>query len=107
MRTNREAAARSKARRHLERSIDELPVLPTVVAQLMVLDKDAEDFFDELLDLVQADPNFSARVLASANSSALGGKASIGTVRAALTRLGSSNVSAQLLASSKFVYSPS
>ncbi len=101
MKTSENSVAKirqGKARRQLERAIDELPVLPTVVARLMVLDKDADDFFEQLLELIQSEPNFSTRILAAANSSSSAGRVSVGTIRGALTRIGSNNASSRLIA---------
>ncbi len=84
-------------RERLERRINELPVLPTVVSRLMTLDRDADGFFDEVLDLVESDPTFAARVLAAANSAASSPRSPIDSVRAALARLGGAGVSSMLL----------
>lgn len=81
----------------IERHIDELPVLPTVVAQLMCLDPKGDSFFDEVRRIIETDPNFSARVLTAANSAASSPKEPITTVRAAVTRLGSISASNLIL----------
>jgi hypothetical protein len=43
-------------------------VLPTALGQLMALDPNDASYFDRLLRLIESEPNFSARVLANANS---------------------------------------
>ena len=60
-------------RRRLERRLDELPVLPTVVARLLTLDRESDAYFEDLLELVEADATFAARTLSAANSAALAG----------------------------------
>jgi putative nucleotidyltransferase with HDIG domain len=82
----------------LERRIDQLPVLPTVVGRLMVLDRDDESFFEQVLDLVESDPTFAARILASANSSASSPRTPVTSVRGSLARLGSTGASNMILA---------
>jgi len=76
-------------RTRLLRRIDALPVLPTVVSKLMALDRHEPRYFEQILALIESDPTFAARVLASANSAADAPRARITSVRRALTRLGS------------------
>ena len=76
-------------RARLEKHIRDLPVLPQAVVKLMALDPDQDDFFDRLLDVIQPEPNYSARVLAMANSAASGSQVAITTLKAALSRIGS------------------
>ena len=73
----------------LKRRVDQLPVLPTVVARLMMLDHDSDAYFDRVLELLESDPTFAARILAAANSAASGPRSPVTSVRTALTRLGS------------------
>ncbi len=84
--------------KRLRRRIDDLPVLPTVVGQLMVLDKDDVGYFDRLLELVESDPTFSARMLSAANSASSSPRSPVTSVRAALARLGSSGAASMILA---------
>lgn len=78
--------------------ISELPVLPTVMGQLMTLDRDAEDYFDRLLEVIESDPTFAARILAGANAATSSPTDPIASVRAALTRLGSAGAASMILA---------
>jgi|GEM_PF-1554180 len=82
----------------LERHIDELPVLPMVIARLMSLDRAAPDYFDQVLKLIEGDPNLSARTLASSNSAASAPRTPITTLRGAVTRVGSLTASNLVLA---------
>lgn len=81
----------------LEQRITELPVLPTVVGQLMVLDREEEGYFERVLELIESDPTFAARVMAAANGAASSPTNPISSVRSALARLGSSGASAMVL----------
>ncbi len=85
-------------KRRLEDHLRALPSLPTVVAQLMTLDREDESYFDKLLAILESDPNLSARVLASANSAASGSRSSVVTLRSALGRVGSQAASNLVLA---------
>lgn len=76
-------------RARLEQHIDRLPVLPTVVARLMVLDREEEGYFEEVLGLIEADPTVAARILAAANAAASSPRDPVASVRVALARLGS------------------
>lgn len=81
----------------MERRIDTLPVLPAVVSELMKLDREQENYFDEVLRLVESDPNFAARILAAANAAADAPRSRITSIRRALTRLGSTEAANTIL----------
>ena len=84
-------------RSKLER-LEELPVLPAVVVRLMQLDDEAPHYFDEVLQLVQSEPSFSARILALANSAASAPRQPIVSTKDALQRLGTRQAVSMLLA---------
>lgn len=88
----------SQLEERIRSRVDELPVLPTVVGQLMTLEREADDYFDQLLVLIESDPTFAARVLSGANAATSSPTDAISSVRAALTRLGSTGASAMILA---------
>ena len=92
------AQSASDLRVRLERRIDELPVLPTVIGQLFSLDPDDEGYFEQLLELVEADATFAARTLSAANAAASAPRHPIDTVRGALARLGSEGVRSLVMA---------
>jgi putative nucleotidyltransferase with HDIG domain len=71
-----------------ERKLEELPLLPAVVAELLTLDPLAEDYFERLLGLAERDPPLAARVLRVANSPASAPRQPIIALRQAVTRLG-------------------
>lgn len=73
--------------------LDSLPVLPMVVARLLALDAKSEDYFDEVIELVGAEPTYAARLLAAANTVEARGRSPIRTLRDAVVRLGARRVS--------------
>ena len=66
--------------------------------QLMGLDPESDDHFEKVLSIIQAEPSFSIRVLAAANSAATGSTAPARTLRTALARVGSRVAASMLLA---------
>ena len=83
--------------RRLEQHLDELPVLPGILTELMALDREDEQYFERLLELIEREPNFSARLLAASNSALRGGQDPITTLRGAVARLGSSGAANLML----------
>jgi len=76
----------------LTEKIHELPMLPAVVAQLMALSPDDEQFFEKVLNLAKNDPPFSARLLQLANSASQSPASAITTVHDAITRVGTHSI---------------
>lgn len=72
----------------LQRVLGDLPVLPSVVSRLMLLDASADDFFEQLLELLESDPPFAVRCLRLANSAAHAPETPITTLVAAVSRIG-------------------
>lgn len=92
-----EAASGAALRERLNRHLDELPMLPGVVSRLMALDPSAEDHFEEVVQLVESEPNFAARLLVAANSVVSGPRFPITNLRAAVARMGSRSASQLVL----------
>lgn len=69
--------------------VEELPVLPTVLVELLGLDAHADNFPERVTELISIDPGFSLRVLVAANSAASAPIKPIVSVRAAIARIGS------------------
>ncbi|MDE3204935.1 MAG: HDOD domain-containing protein [Acidobacteriota bacterium] len=86
-------------RERLEGHLRELPVLPSVVVKLLRLNRDDEDYPDEVIATVESEPNFSTQVMAVANSAASSPLAPITTISAAVTRIGA-DYAANLVVSS-------
>ncbi len=87
-------------RQSLEKHLSDLPVLPTVVASLLVLNRKTESYFDDVLALIESDPSFSARILGAANSAASGANQPVATLQGAIARLGSVGASNLVVAMS-------
>lgn len=68
--------------------IHSLPSLPAVVAELMTLSQDAEDFLERVVDLAKLDPPLAARILRVANSVMSASSTPISDLHTALVRLG-------------------
>lgn len=85
-------------RRRLERHIDSLPVLPLALANLLALDPDDEDYFDDVVRILESEPNFAARLLVAANSAASSPTHPVTTLAGAVTRIGSRGATNLVLA---------
>ena len=72
----------------LESRIDELPLLPSVVAQLVALDPNAEDYFERVTRLASEDPPLAAQLVRIANSPISAPAEPIVSIAPAVTRLG-------------------
>lgn len=72
--------------------MDRLPMLPAVVARLAALDRDADDYFERVYELLEEDPPFALRMLKLANSAMSAPVMPIATLRAAIARLGTNQV---------------
>jgi len=82
----------------LARGVGQLPLLPGVVAELLSLQPDADDYFDRLVRLAARDPPFAIRVLQCANSARSAPLAPIVSLEKAATRLGTDQCAALVLA---------
>ena len=81
----------------LERKLEQLPLLPAVVSEILDLDSDADDYFDRLLHLAERDPPFAIRVLRCANSAYSAPVTPIVSLRDAVMRLGTQQCAALVL----------
>lgn len=72
----------------LERTLEELPLLPTVVVRLLALDVNDDEFFEKVLKLSEDDPTFAMRVIKLSNSASSSPISSISTLQDAVVRLG-------------------
>ncbi|MDC9728014.1 MAG: HDOD domain-containing protein [Methyloprofundus sp.] len=76
----------------LTNKLDNLPMLPVVVTELMALSPDDEEFFEKVLALAKNDPPFSIRLLKYANSAIQFPASTITTLQSAITRIGTNKV---------------
>ncbi len=88
-----EAHTRSPALEHMQRKIDELPLLPQALVKLLQLNRSSEEFFDEFERVVKEDPTFAVRVIALANSASSSPVSPITSIREAITRMGAATIS--------------
>jgi putative nucleotidyltransferase with HDIG domain len=84
----------------LERHLAELPVLPMVVLELMQLKPSDDAYFEKVSSLIARDPAFATRTLRLANSAMYSTPRTIGTLREAVLRIGSSEAAAFIMAHS-------
>ena len=61
-----------------------LPVLPVSASQLLALDKNGTDYYEEVLELASKDPVIAAQIIKLSNSAALGGSTEIETLHQAV-----------------------
>ena len=76
----------------LERLLNELPLLPAVVTQLMCLDQTGDDYFDEVNKLAERDPPFASRLIRRANSANYSGGHPVYNLQQAAIRLGADSI---------------
>jgi len=72
----------------IEKQLDDLPLLPSVIVHLLGLDPNGETFFEQVLELAEADPTFALRIIRLSNSASSSPVNPIKTLHAAMTRLG-------------------
>lgn len=76
----------------LTEKLQDLPMLPAVVARLMALSPNDEDFFEKVLVLASEDPPFSIRLIQLANSASHAPVNPITTLPVAIARIGSQRI---------------
>lgn len=86
------AAAAELALENMANKVDELPLLPQVLVQILQLDPASDTYFDDFGKLAKEDPAFAVRVIALANSAASAPAVPITTIRDALTRMGAESI---------------
>lgn len=85
-------------RRRLEGHIENLPVLPMALSQLLSLDQEDDDYFEKVLTIIESEPNFAARLLIAANSAASAPSNPVTTLANAVARIGSKGATNLVLA---------
>ncbi len=76
----------------IERSLNDLPMLHSVVAKLLALDRESDTFFDDVVELSEEDPPFAIRIIRLANSAAYAPAQPISVIRDAVARLGAQQI---------------
>jgi putative nucleotidyltransferase with HDIG domain len=82
----------------LGRKLEELPLLPAVVSEVLALNANSDDYFDRLLHLAERDPPFAISVLRCANSASSAPLTAIVSLEQAVTRLGTQRCAGLILA---------
>jgi len=82
-----------KDKETLDKLLANAPVLPNVVSKMMMLDKDSDDYYEEVLSLASEDPFIAAKIIFLANSAANAGRSKIETLTQAVVRVGVNQVS--------------
>lgn len=72
----------------LAQRVEQLPLLPSVVARLLAVSPDDNDYFEQLLALAREDPPFALRLIRLANSSFSAPVDPISTIQGAIVRIG-------------------
>jgi HD-like signal output (HDOD) protein len=80
--------------------IEDLPPLPSLVFQILELLSDPDYSTNELEELIGQDQSLVAKLIKVSNSALYGGAGDIGSLRQALTRLGTRTVKSLVLATS-------
>lgn len=76
----------------IERRLEELPLLPSVVARLMALSPNDENYFEEILRLSEEDPPFALRLIKVANCSSSAPVTPVTNLHAAVVRIGARQI---------------
>lgn len=75
-------------------TLGSLPTPPKVVVRFIELSKDPDSELDACVNLIQADPSLSSKLLGTSNSTRVGSRQWIRTIKQAVNLLGTSNVRA-------------
>ena len=76
----------------LDKRMDELPMLPSVVASLLALSPDDDDYFEDVMKLSQQDPAFALHIIKISNSASGKPVTPIVSLREAVVRIGTRNI---------------
>lgn len=82
----------------IEERLEQLPLLPSVMFELMKSDPDSDNFFDDMVRLAKTDPPLASLIIGYANSAACMGSTSVDGIEAALARVGSNTILQLLMA---------
>lgn len=84
------------SREAVERKLDSLPMLPSIVGELMSLDPEADDFRERVVEIAQKEPAVAAKLLSVSNGVQSAPVAPITSINEAVRRLGARKVSDML-----------
>ena len=72
----------------LAKQIDNIPMLPSVITQLLSLSVDDPDYFNKVIHLAESDPTFALRTIKLSNSALFGTHQPIANIHDAVIRIG-------------------
>ena len=87
-----DAVERTVSLKEIEKNIRYLPFLPTILSELMMMDKDDDYYYEKLLKLAKQDPPLTTFILRIANSAIAAPLKDIQTLEMALARIGTQTV---------------
>ncbi|NOQ94149.1 MAG: HDOD domain-containing protein [Methylophaga sp.] len=90
--TNQSTEHRQRILRDINRAIDDLPMLPTAVSELMSLSISDDLYFEKVKTLAEQDPTFTARLIKVANSAASAPISQITSISHAVSRIGTRQI---------------
>ena len=76
----------------LDKRMDEMPMLPAVVANLLALNPDDDNYFEDVMTFAQQDPGFAMQIIKLSNSASGLPVAPIVSLREAVVRIGTRNI---------------
>ena len=82
------AVSGSSALAAMAEKVDELPLLPQSLVNVMRLSPDDDDYFDRFEDLAREDPALAVKIVSYANSAASAPMSPVLSIQAALARMG-------------------
>lgn len=86
------AQKRQQKLKAINEAVDELPLLPATVAQLMALSTSDERYFEKVSELAESDPTFTLRLIKLANSAANSPVTPITSISRAISRIGARQI---------------
>jgi putative nucleotidyltransferase with HDIG domain len=83
---------RGKMLREINKAIDELPILPSAITQLIGLSISDERYFEKVKELAEQDPTFAVRLIKLANSTVNAPLFQITSINHAISRIGTRHI---------------
>jgi HD-like signal output (HDOD) protein len=77
----------------VDKKLEDLPLLPSVVAKLLSLSPYDEEYFEKVVSLAKEDPPFALRVIRLSNAASSSPASAISDIRRAVVRVGAHKIS--------------
>jgi len=78
--------------KELSNNVNELPLLPNVISEIIALDRKDDKFYEKLINFIKSEAMLTATILKIANSVTYSMGSSISTIESAVTRIGTENI---------------